>query len=121
MRIFARHLKALDPATKIPPGDVLARRQGQVPPYPYSPQELDALMRVAGRLAPAIRAATRQTLIGLLAVTGMRQGEARRLSRDDVDLDAGTLVIADSKFGKSRPPMPWWRPSTANSRHGRRE
>ena len=45
---------------------------------------------------------TWRTLIGLLAVTGMRQGEACRLKRDDVDLDAGTLVIADSKFGKSR-------------------
>ncbi len=32
----------------------------------------------------------------------MRQGEACRLRRDDTDLDAGTILIADSKFGKSR-------------------
>ena len=27
VRIFARHLQALDPATEVPPGDVLDRRQ----------------------------------------------------------------------------------------------
>ena len=32
----------------------------------------------------------------------MRQGEACRLGRGDVDLNAGTIVIEDSKFGKSR-------------------
>jgi integrase len=55
-----------------------------------------------GQPKRALRAATWRALIGLLAVTGMRQGEACRLRRDDVDLEAGTLVIADSKFGKSR-------------------
>ncbi len=102
VRIFARHLQALDPATEVPPEDVLSRRYRRIPPYLYSPEELAALMSAAEGLAPAIRAATWRTLIGLLAVTGMRQGEACRLLRDDVDLNAGTLVIADSKFGKSR-------------------
>jgi integrase/recombinase XerD len=101
-RIFARHLQALDPATEVPPGDVLSRRQGRIPPYLYSPEEIAALMNAAGDLAPPIRAATWRTLTGLLAVTGMRQGEACRLERDDVDLETGTLVIGDSKFGKSR-------------------
>ena len=32
----------------------------------------------------------------------MRQGEACRLGRDDVDLNEETIVIKDSKFGKSR-------------------
>jgi integrase/recombinase XerD len=59
-------------------------------------------MSTPDALQPALRAATWRTLIGLLAVTRMRQGEACRLRRDDVDLEAGTLVIADSKFGKSR-------------------
>ncbi|HEV3295235.1 MAG TPA: tyrosine-type recombinase/integrase, partial [Streptosporangiaceae bacterium] len=54
------------------------------------------------RLAPPLRAATWQTLIGLLAVTGMRKSEACHLDRDQVDLDAGVLTIADAKFGKSR-------------------
>lgn len=101
-RIFARHLQALDPVTEVPPGDVLSRRYRRILPYLYSPEEVAALMSAADGLASAMRAATWRTLIGLLAVTGMRQGEACRLERDDADLEAGTLVIADSKFGKSR-------------------
>jgi integrase/recombinase XerD len=102
VRIFARHLRALDPATEVPPEDVLSRRYRRIPPYLYSPEEVAALMNAADDLAPAMRATTWRTLIGLLAVTGMRQGEACRLERGDVDLEAGTLVIAGSKFGKSR-------------------
>jgi len=102
VRIFARHLQALDPSTEVPPEDVLSRRRWRIPPYLYSPQEVAALMNAAGGLTPAMRAATWRTLVGLLAVTGMRQGEACRLRRGDADLETGTLVIADSKFGKSR-------------------
>ncbi len=102
VRIFARHLQALDPATEVPAGDVLSRRYRRIPPYLYSPEEVSALVNAAGGLRPAIRAAGWQALIGLLAVTGMRPGEACRLGCGDVDLDAATIVIADSKFGKSR-------------------
>jgi len=63
---------------------------------------LRPLIDAAGRLRPPLRAATWQTLIGLLAVTGMRKSEACRLDDDHVDLDAATLLILDSKFGKSR-------------------
>ena len=99
VRIFARHLQALDPATEVPPEDVLDRRQWRIPPYLYSPQEVTALMAAARTLQPAFRAKTWRTLIGLLAVTGMRQGEACRLTSSDVDLHAETVTIADSKFG----------------------
>ncbi len=44
VRIFARHLQPLDPATEVPPEDVLDRRQWRIPPYLYSPQEVTALM-----------------------------------------------------------------------------
>jgi integrase/recombinase XerD len=102
VRIFARHLQPLDPATEVPPEDVLDRRQWRIPPYLYSPQEVTALMSAARTLQPTFRAVTWRTLIGLLAVTGLRQGEACRLGRGDVDLNAETVTIADSKFGKSR-------------------
>ena len=111
VRIFARHLQALDPAAEVPPGDVLDRRQCRVQPYLYSPQEVTALMAAARTLRPAFRAVTWRTLVGLLAVTGMRQGEACRLTRDDVDLDAEAITILDSKFGKSR--MVFLHPTTA--------
>jgi integrase len=41
-------------------------------------------------------------LIGLLAVTGIRVGEAIALDRGDVDLAAGRLVVRYGKFGKTR-------------------
>jgi integrase len=41
-------------------------------------------------------------LIALIAVTGIRVGEAVRLDHDDVDLDRGLLTIRNTKFGKSR-------------------
>jgi integrase len=102
VRIFARHLKTLDPATEIPPDDLLPHHYRRIAPYLYSPAEITALIGAAGRLAPPLRAATWQTLIGLLTVTGMRKSEACHLDRDHVDLDAAMLVITDAKFGKAR-------------------
>ena len=41
-------------------------------------------------------------LIGLLASTGLRSGEALRLDRADVDLAGGVLIIRKTKFRKDR-------------------
>lgn len=102
VRIFARHLQAIDPVTEVPPDDVLTRRYRRAQPYLYTEREVTALMSAADRLTPTIRAATWRTFIGLLAVTGMRSGEACRLQCGHVDLHTSALVIVDSKFGKSR-------------------
>jgi integrase len=42
------------------------------------------------------------TLIGLLASTGLRPGEALALDVPDVDLTNGVLAVRQAKFGKSR-------------------
>lgn len=102
VRIFARHLRALDPATEVPPTDVLPHHYRRVTPHLYSPEEIAALIGAAGRLAPPLRAATWQTFLGLLAVTGLRVSEVCHLDRDDVDLSTGVLTVTTSKFGKSR-------------------
>jgi integrase/recombinase XerD len=102
VRAFARHLSALDPATEIPPAGLLPCRCRRVAPYLFTPGEIDALMRAAAGLRHPLRALTYQTLIGLLAVTGMRVGEACRLGRADADLDAGILTIRAGKLGKAR-------------------
>jgi integrase len=59
-------------------------------------------MAAASTLCTAHRAATYKTLIGLLAVTGMRLGEAVRLDREHLDANDRVLIIAETKFGKSR-------------------
>jgi len=73
-----------------------------VVPYLYADEEIAALVREAGRLSGRLRAATFATLVRLLAVTGMRVGEAIRLDRADYDPAAGVLTVRDTKFGKSR-------------------
>jgi len=102
-RPFARYLAAFIPGTEVPPAGLLpgpvSRR---AVPYLYSPPGIGALITAAAAIRTPLRAATYQTLIGLLAVTGMRAGEAIRLDRPDVDLRAGLLTIRESKFGKSR-------------------
>jgi integrase len=49
-----------------------------------------------------LRPRTYATLIGLMASAGLRTQEALRLSREDANLDAGILVIRETKFQKSR-------------------
>jgi integrase/recombinase XerD len=101
VRGFARYLSTLDPATEIPPVDLLPARQQRIAPYIYSPVEIEMLMSAAGALSPPVRAATIETVIGLLAATGMRVGEALALDDADVDLDAG-VITAVGKWGKQR-------------------
>lgn len=102
VRCFARYLCALDPATQIPPPDVLPHQPRRKVPYLYSQAEIAALLAAAQGLRSPLRAATYATLIGLLATTGMRVGEAIALDRDDVDQKHGLIVVHHSKFDKSR-------------------
>ncbi|MGH8303119.1 MAG: tyrosine-type recombinase/integrase [Steroidobacteraceae bacterium] len=93
IRGFARYLATIDPRTEIPPRDLLPARAQRLAPYIYSQAEILALMDAAGMLQPQVRGATHRTLIGLLAVTGLRLGEALGLERQDVDLDDGVLRV----------------------------
>ena len=68
----------------------------------YSAEEISTLMAVTATLRGSHRNATYRTLIGLLAATGMRVGEAIGLDRDDFDAICGVLTIRNGKFGKSR-------------------
>jgi integrase len=102
VRTFARHLHAIDPRHEVPPPGLLPARTRRATPYLYSDADIAALMTAARALRSPLRAVTFETLVGLLAVAGLRIGEALRLDRDDVDLIAGVLTIRLSKFGKSR-------------------
>jgi integrase len=102
VRSFARYLHALDAACEIPSLELLPASKYRPAPYLYRDEEIVALMAATSVLRPPMRAATFRTLIGLLACTGLRIGEALRLDRDDVDTTLGLLAVRDSKFGKSR-------------------
>ena len=59
-------------------------------------------MAEARRLRHPLRAASYEALFGLLAVSGMRIGEAIALEREDVDLDAGLITIRKAKHDRAR-------------------
>jgi integrase len=101
-RGFARHMAGIDPRTEIPPPGLIPSRQRWQPPYIYSTADVDALMAAARSIRYRLPAATHETVIGLLASTGIRVGEAIRLDRTDVDQVNAVLHIRESKFGKSR-------------------
>jgi len=102
VRGFASHLHAIDSANEVPPADLLPWQRCRATPYLYSDDEVAALITAANSLQTPYRVLTYQTLIGLLAVTGMRVGEALALDRDDIDMTGGVLTVRLTKFGKSR-------------------
>ena len=102
VRGFARHLQSLDPCNEVPPAYVHPTRRCRTSPYLYSASDIAKLLQAARLLRPPLRAATYETLIGLLACTGLRVSEAIQLDRDDVDYENGILIVRMSKFRKSR-------------------
>ena len=102
VRLFARHLHVTDPATEVPPVDLLPGRTRRATPYLYAPREIADLMRATAILRGSHPQATCRTLIGLPAVTGMRIGEAIGLDTDDFAAVGGILTVRNGKFGKSR-------------------
>lgn len=101
-RGFARYLATIDPATEIPPPGVFPARRHRPAPYLWSERDIVRLLEAARALPSPVRAATHEALFGLLAVSGMRLGEAVGLDRDDVDLATGVITVRDAKFDRSR-------------------
>ena len=102
-RGFSRYLHGLDARTEVLPMRVLAF-SGRAKPYLYTETEITRLLEAAFALPPAtaLRRWTYCCLFGLLAVTGMRIGEALALRWQDVDLEQGVLTVRGTKFGKTR-------------------
>ena len=87
---------------QVPPPGLIRRGNDRATPYIYSGAEINAVIAAAGTLRPRFRAATYQTLIGLLWASGVRIGEALSFDRGDLDPGQGMLTIRDAKFGKTR-------------------
>lgn len=113
VRGFATYLHALDPAHEVPAAELLPQRPQRATPYLYSNADIAALMAATGSLSTRLRRATTATLIGLLAVTGIRVGEAIALDRTDIDLTTGRLLVRHGKFDKAR--ELWLHPTTLDA------
>lgn len=101
-RTFARYVSISNTAVEVPAIGLLPYGPPRATPYLYSAAEITALMDAASILSCPQRRSTMATVIGLLATTGMRVGEAIRLDVTDIDTDRQLLRIRDSKFGKTR-------------------
>ncbi len=104
VRLFAEYLSGIDSETQIPPRDLLPTHYQRRAPTIYSEHQVGDLIAAAGHLhsATGLRGHTYATLFGLLAVTGLRIGEAIALDSDDVDLNEQVLLVRQSKFAKDR-------------------
>jgi integrase/recombinase XerD len=104
IRGFARYRIGADPGTEIPPVGLLKFRSRRARPYLYSEDEIRRLLEAALKMESPhkLQPHTYYCLFGLLAVSGMRLGEAISLQPQDVDWSAGVLTIRGAKFGKSR-------------------
>ena len=93
VRRFAIWRSAADGRTQVPPKNLMPYRYQRKPPYIYSDEEIERLIRAAAKLpsAKGLRAHSYATLFGLLSVTGMRVNEALTLDREDVDLAPGRM------------------------------
>lgn len=104
VRRFAQYVSGIDPRTEVPPQELLPCRFHRQPPYFYTDKEVCNVIAAIRQLPDPkdLRAISNGMLFGLLAVTGMRVGEAIGLDRKDVDLDRGLLTVHRAKFNKSR-------------------
>jgi integrase/recombinase XerD len=104
VRLFAQWLHGLDPSHDVPPCGLVPSRYRRMRPYVYSEAEIATIVAEAARL-PSIygmRGLTCSTLFGLIAVAGLRLGEALGLDTGDVDLEGSVLRIRCGKRGKER-------------------
>jgi integrase len=83
LRPFAKYCRLFEPQTPLLPARLFGPAHRRLPPHIYSEQELTALL-------------------ALLAATGLRVGEALRLTDADLDQHQGLLQVRQSKFRKSR-------------------
>ncbi|MDZ7751522.1 MAG: tyrosine-type recombinase/integrase [Gammaproteobacteria bacterium] len=104
LRGLARFWQHLEPGTQVPPRRLLGRGHRRLTPHIYTEGEIRALLNATKKLHPpgSLRALCCRAIFGLIAATGLRLSEATGLTREDVDLAQGVLLIRHTKFGKSR-------------------
>ncbi|MDE2351278.1 MAG: tyrosine-type recombinase/integrase [Alphaproteobacteria bacterium] len=101
---FATYMARLDPATEFPATPIFGNSRRRLTPHIYTRDEILGLMVAARALEPQgeLRPATFETLIGLIAATGLRISEAINLHCGDVDIEACCATVRMTKFHKSR-------------------
>lgn len=105
VRGFARYCATLDSRTQIPDSRLLGPHFQRARPHVFTTAEISLILRRTRRLETRrspLHPLTYHTLIGLLACTGMRPGEALRVQLADFDANQGVLRVRPCKFSPER-------------------
>lgn len=102
VRVFAKHQAVIEPATEVPPRHVFGPAHRRNAPHLFSSRQIRLLLQRAGGLQGRLRPLTYQTLLGLLACSGLRISEALCLAIGDVDLAGGVLTVRQTKYHQTR-------------------
>jgi integrase len=101
LRGFAAYWRTWDTRIEVPPVGLLVPYYKRPSPYIYTDDQIDQILAMTRQL-PSKDGLTYWVLFGLLAVTGMRIGEALALNDEDVDLARATISIHEAKRGQAR-------------------
>lgn len=102
VRGLASYVHTLDPsAAELIPAGLIPTKVTRRIPYLYSHDQVTTILSRTMALSPPLLAASIHTLIGLLATTGLRSGEAVRLDVDDLSVDQQVLTVV-GKYGRQR-------------------
>lgn len=104
VRLFVQWLSGIDPAHEVPPRGLLPGQSGRQRPYIYSEGEIASIIAAAKALPSiyGLRGLICSTLLGLIAVTGLRISEALALDNDGFDAGTGVLRVRRRKLGRER-------------------
>jgi integrase len=105
VRIFAMYCANLDPRTEVPSSLILGRSASRSRPHIFTHAEIVKVMLRARRLRDTyspLRPHTYETLVGLMACTGMRPSEVRRLKLRDFNAESGTIRVPAVKTSPER-------------------
>ena len=98
LRPFAAYLNACGADVPVIPRALLPKVTTRATPFIYSQADLDALIGACPAVFPSARvAATMRVIIGLLAVTGLRIGEAVHLKVPDFDAGNDVILVRGAK------------------------
>ncbi|MGH9249412.1 MAG: tyrosine-type recombinase/integrase [Acidimicrobiales bacterium] len=103
LRPFAAYLNAAGAGVPVIPRALLPSPSTRTTPFIYSQADLEALLGACPRVFGNVRvAATMRTIVGLLAATGLRIGEAVRLAVSDFDAENNVILVRAGKTPTNR-------------------
>lgn len=106
LRQFCLFLALDDPHTFVPPRMFMGIKRCAFTPRILTRNEcrrfVEACLALPNAHCSPLRGAVLGTALLVLFLTGLRAGEALRLTVRDVNLDSATLHVRKTKFGKSR-------------------